>query len=263
MKICHESPLELLEVSLEYNDYQYILPHYYVKYSQYKNFMLEYRKQPNSFIILDNGIFEGDIFPENELISMIQEIEPDIFIIPDSWNNATESQKNAKYWVNVMSSQLPKRTKLRGVIQCTDLMVGSSLYQQYIDLGIRHIAFNHSSVAYKEFFPHKNELISKMMGRIYFINKLEQMNILDKTVYHHLLGCSLPQEFMYYEGYDFIKSVDTSNPVIFGMLGKIYEPKGMFEKPSQQIEVFMEEDCSKHTGTVMYNINYFKNLIQN
>jgi len=40
MKISHEVPLSLLEKSLMFNDYQYVLPHLIDKYNEYKLFML-------------------------------------------------------------------------------------------------------------------------------------------------------------------------------------------------------------------------------
>ena len=78
-----------------------------------------------------------------------------------------------------MKEILPENTKLMAVIQCTDYKIGSLLYGQYMDLGVEAIAFNHSSTAYQDFFPHENISISKMMGRIYFINQLKKKNIID------------------------------------------------------------------------------------
>ena len=83
IKICHESPLCLLEESLKYNDYQYVLPFFWDRFTEYKEFMLDYRKHKDSFIILDNGLFEGEVPTHQELINIIYEIKPDIFIVPD------------------------------------------------------------------------------------------------------------------------------------------------------------------------------------
>jgi hypothetical protein len=43
----------------------------------------------------------------------------------------------------------------------------------------------------------------------------------------------------------FIKSVDTSNPVIVGALGQFYEEYGLLTKPKNKIEEFMEREFSK------------------
>jgi hypothetical protein len=41
MKISHEVPLELLEWSKTTNDYEYILPYFYKRYPEYKEFYLQ------------------------------------------------------------------------------------------------------------------------------------------------------------------------------------------------------------------------------
>jgi prephenate dehydrogenase len=166
--------------------------------------------------------------------------------------------------MNTVKEQLPKTTNLMAVIQCTDYSIGSSLYQEYIDLGIRHIAFNHSSTAYQQFFPHKNISVSKMMGRIYFINKLMENNIIDSSVHHHLLGCAIPDEFKYYgPGYEFIKTLDTSNPVVWGCKGYSYlENITSIEKPKEKIEEFFDKNLDgTQIQLIFNNIKTFKSYL--
>lgn len=264
MQVSHELPLCLLNKGEQWNDYDFCLPTYWFKYKAYREYFIK-AKQNKRFIILDNGLFEGDSFTQDELIKLINELEPDIFVIPDVWNDAEQSYRNAKYWKNVISHQLPKNTKLMAVIQCTDFDIGSKLYLQYIDLGIKHIAFNHSSTAYQDFFPHENLSISKMMGRIYFINKLKKQNIIDEQIYHHLLGCSIPDELKYYgEGYKFIKSVDSSNPVVWGCKGHSYDEKiTSIEKPKEKIEEFFDKNLDYfQKELILDNIRKFRNYLK-
>ena len=263
MKVSHELPLCLLDKSKELNDYDFCLPTYWFKSEEYKQYFLN-AKAEGRFIIADNGLFEGDSFTQEQLIDFVNELQPDVFVIPDIWNDAFQSYRNAKYWINVMKEQLPKETKLMAVIQCTDFNIGSSLYQEYIDLGIKHIAFNHSSTAYQQFFPHKNLSVSKMMGRIYFINKLIENNIIDSTVHHHLLGCAIPDEFKYYgPGYEFIKTLDTSNPVVWGCKGYSYDDILVsIMKPSEKIEEFFYEDLASLFRELIFdNIKKFKSYL--
>ena len=158
VKVSHELPLCFLDKGKEWNDYDFCLPTYWFKSEKYKQYYLNAKKEER-FIIADNGLFEGDSFTEKQLIDFVNELQPDIFVIPDVWNDAFQSYRNAKYWFNVMKDQLPENTNLMAVIQCTDYAIGSSLYQEYVDLGIKHIAFNHSSTAYQQFFPHKNLIL--------------------------------------------------------------------------------------------------------
>lgn len=258
MKISHEVPICLLNDSLKFNDYDYCLPLFYELYPLYRKFYKSLNEK-NRFIILDNGLFEGKVYKDSELLTFINEIQPNIFIIPDSWNDDGICKEHAVNWIK---KKLNPKVKLMGVIQCTDLKIGSDLYKFYQDIGIDHIAFNHSSSAYKKFFPHQNELISKMMGRIYFINYLLDKGIINQKGYHHLLGCSNYAEFQYYgKGYEFIKSVDTSNPVIFGLNGVIYKEQGMSNKPHQQIAEYMNKPVSEiQRETIICNINLFKQM---
>ena len=150
------------------------------------------------------------------------------------------------------------------VIQCTDYNIGSSLYREYIDLGIKCIAFNHSSTAYQQFFPHENLSVSKMMGRIYFINKLKAGGLIEHHIHHHLLGCAIPDEFKYYgPGYEFIKTLDTSNPVVWGCKGHSYDDViTSIEKPTEKIEEFFNKDLDHLDKELIFdNIKKFKSYL--
>ncbi len=255
MLISHEVPLDLLDVSLTFNDYDYLLPHYYVKYPKYKEFYLK-SKEKGRTIIMDNGLFEGGVFPDKELISIINEIKPNIFIVPDAWNDNIATLENAKKWMR-LKPQLPKETDLMVVMQGRTLHSISTLYGDCCNIGYKHFAFNHSSKAYSYEFSHPNKQISAMMGRVYFISKMLNDGPLKIENYHHLLGCSLPQEVQYYGEYDFIKSIDTSNPVILGAQGIKYGCK-LIDKPKEKIEEFMEKDLASNLKDIIFNINSFK-----
>jgi len=259
MKISHEVPLSMLKESFKFNNYDYLLPHL-LKHPEYKAHFVE-AKSKNRFIIMDNGLFENVFHSEEELLDVIKEYKPNIFIIPDAWNSPSVSLNNAEKWVK--RNDLPAETKLMGVIQCNTLDEAKDLYKSYENLGITHIAFNHSSAIYPRIFPHKSKLVSQAMGRIRLINELLDSGVINTNFYHHLLGCSLPQEFMYYEGYDFINSVDTSNPVISGILNIPYKQMGSLSKPKTKIDEFIDVDLSLHKPTIYYNINTFKQYCMN
>lgn len=262
MNISHEVPLCLLKRSLLFNDYQYVLPHLIDKYEQYKEHMLDYRKQENSFIICDNGLFEGVTHTTEDLIAKINLIKPDIFIVPDNWNDKDTTYKNAKYWMNTLKSQLPPETNLMVVMQ--GMLSFMELYQECEDLGYKHFAFNHSSAAYQKMFFHPNKLINQALGRQHTINRMKHLGSIKNNHYIHLLGASLPQEFSYYKDpyFDFIKSVDSSSPIINGILGNYYKEHGLFFKPSEKIETFFEDDLDGKIGCITFNINEFKRFVK-
>lgn len=259
MKVSHESPLCLLDDSLSYNNYQYCLPRFYKKYPQYKEFFLKYRKQPDSFIILDNGLFEGDSFTNGQLLELINEIKPDIFVVPDEWNDYKKTLENAKYW----KTKIKPDTNLMVVLQGTSYYELSSLYEICDkELDYTHFAINHSSKTYFYEYPNSNPQIAAMMGRIGIINKLLYEGIININKYHHLMGASVPTEFQYYKSleYDFLKSLDTSSPIINGIKGIRYTEQ-IFDKPKDKIETFMEEDLASALEDIKFNINKFKDWI--
>lgn len=261
MKIFHELPLCLLDQAYNMTDGDYCLPHLVDKYKEYKNYFLKARKD-GRFIICDNGLFEGITHTENDLLEKINLINPNIFIVPDVWNNTDLTLRNARYWMNNYKNDLPYLTNLMVVLQGETYSNIKLLYQHCIDLGFTYFAFNHSSIAYQNIFPHKNKLISQMMGRINLVGRLSNEGLISDSHYIHLLGCSLPQEFMHYEGYDFIKSVDTSNPIIKGLKGEVYDYFKSFTKPSEKIEEFMELEIGNNKlSAVLYNVKMFRRYI--
>jgi hypothetical protein len=63
---------------------------------------------------MDNGLFEGVTHTTQDLLEKIDLIKPDIFIVPDEWNDSTITAKNAKHWLQY---KMPMRTKLMVVLQ--------------------------------------------------------------------------------------------------------------------------------------------------
>ena len=82
MKICHECPVDLLEESKVFNDYEYSLLHL-MKIPEYK----EFYKKTERMHILDNSAFEyqfiGEKFDISYYMSIIEELEPTHVIVPD------------------------------------------------------------------------------------------------------------------------------------------------------------------------------------
>lgn len=260
IKISHESPLCLLGDSLRYNDYQYILPYFWYRFEEYKNFMIEYGGQVGSFIILDNGLFEGETYTIDNLVLLVNEVKPDIFIVPDEWNNPTTTHVNAKYWAGLHKSKiLPENTKLMVVLQGKTFSEIKQLYRQCVDLGYTHFAFNHSSISYES-----TKFESKSRGRIELIHECVNEGIIKPNHYIHLLGAIDINEFSIYETYfpGLINSIDTSSPVLLGCYERLYNIYTSTTKPPGKIEDFFEKhlniDQKYHIFT---NINTFKNIV--
>jgi hypothetical protein len=134
-------------------------------------------------------------------------------------------------------------------------------YQTLIDLGYKHIAFNHSSIAYQE-SGYESSLKNQMYGRMEFIRQLVESNTIRDTYYHHLLGCSLPQEAMVYKDWKFIKSIDTSNPILVGAEGVRYTDSGITWKPKEKLAHYFEKDLSDQLEDITFNIQKFRKYVK-
>jgi hypothetical protein len=257
MKVSHELPIELLHYSYQWNDIDYCLPHLIDKYDRYRLFFQKARLDQR-FIIMDNGLFENVKHTTEDLLSKINLIHPDIFIVPDEWNDSNTTLRNAKHWMLNYKDKLPEGTNLMAVCQGKDMGGLISTYQTLVDIGYKHIAFNHSSIAYTEFYPQHKPVYAQMLGRIELIRMLIEKDTARKDVYHHLLGCSLPQEFMAYTKFDWINSVDTSNPIIVGSEGVRYGDNGIDYKPKTKIEELFDVNLEDKMEDIIFNINKFK-----
>jgi hypothetical protein len=261
MKISHELPLALMHYAYKWNDYDYCLPHLIDQYDQYRIFFQKSRLDKR-FIIMDNGLFEGVLHTTEDLLEKINLVRPDIFIVPDAWNDSTTTLVNAKSWMINHKPNLPEGVNLMAVCQGSDMGELITTYQTLVDLGYTHIAFNHSSIAYQKEYEGLDHLKAAMYGRMEFIRRLVASNTIRKSHYHHLLGCSLPQEFMSYKDWTFVKSVDTSNPILVGAEGQRYTDSGLTWKPKEKLEHYFEKDLSGQVEDITFNIQQFRKFIK-
>ena len=261
MKISHELPLSLMHNAYKWNDYDYCLPHLIDHYDQYRTFFQKSRLDKR-FIIMDNGLFEGVTHTTEDLLEKINLVRPDIFIVPDAWNDANTTLVNAKSWMINYKQYIPEGINLMAVCQGQDMTELTTTYQTLVDLGYTHIAFNHSSIAYQKDYDGMDHLKAAMYGRMEFIRKLVASGTIRKSNYHHLLGCSLPQEFMSYKDWTFIKSVDTSNPILVGAESQRYTDNGILWKPKEKLEYYFEKDLNGQIEDIIFNVNRFRKFIK-
>jgi hypothetical protein len=102
-----------------------------------------------------------------------------------------------------------------------------------------------------------------MYGRDAMIHRMLADGTINVDKPHHLLGCGLPQEFDSYRGYNWIDSLDTSNPVVAGIKGIRYNgTKGLEDKPSQKLFTMINQNIDDDTlGKIYYNIECFRSIV--
>ena len=110
-----------------------------------------------------------------------------------------------------------------------------------------------------------NKWAKYAVGRLILLNRLYNDDVLDIEKPHHLLGASLPWEFALYSLNDlseYIETVDTSNPIVAGILGKKYEPDfGLMEKWSVKLVDFIDAELTEQQiYDSFWNITQFRKL---
>ena len=257
IKIAHESPLSIFDQVQSLTDYDYALVHLFEENEEYFN-KFKLALQNGREVILDNSIFElGEAFDTEKYRTWIEKLQPTWYIIPDSLENRNKTMANIRDW----DFRIPGKSI--GVVQGKSYEEIVGCYR-FIKDKVDMIAISFDYSLFEKEYPvrlaAKNKYYSYMMGRIGLIKRLLVDNIIDKSKPHHLLGCGLPQEFMHYRTYEWIYSLDTSNPIVHGIKGIRYKDNGLDNKESVKLFTMIEEKVTSKWEDIEYNMFVFKTL---
>jgi len=264
MIVAHEAPIPYMGEVRELTDYCYLLPHLLDESEDYKQYFEESKKL-GRYIIMDNSLHElGQPYDLDRLSYWLDYFKPNEFIVPDYWQEKTQTLVSAKSWIK---KSYPENTTPVAVVQANDKVEAWECYIILKMQGYRKIAFSYGADWYYEeglaSTPDKNNVfLTKAHGRYNTIKSLYSNGAISSTDKVHLLGCNVPQEFSWYfkEDFPFIESIDTSNPVIHGLAGIKYGEEGLKEKISTKVDKF--EGNVKNWDIALYNINKFKSFIK-
>ncbi len=257
MKVSHEVPRCLLTASPEFNDYDYALPHLFDQDEEYLQYFMD-AKADGRYIIMDNSLHElGEAYDHERLRYWVSVIEPDEFIVPDVWMRCAETAAQAKYWKQF---KYPKKTKLTAVIQGKDKNDAYLCANLLTNLGYKKLCVSYGATWYNDFFPHTNADMGKALGRVRFVQGLLNLNQM-KDIKFHLLGCSIPQEFSWYDKHPQIESIDTSNPVMAGLEDTLYSDYGLNSKPKANMNDYFDIDFEKVDYlNIIHNTTKFREI---
>jgi len=254
-KVSHEVPLVLLEKSREFNDYDYALVHLFETLPEYYNF---YKKsvEMGRDVLLDNSIFElGKAFDQERFAYWVKALKPTRYIIPDVLDSMVGTVENLYKW-NSNYKDLPGR-KI-GVLQGDNLEDLITCYKE-INFYCDEIAISFNYKYYGD------TVMDWYLGRPKLIRYLYDNHILNRNKPHHLLGASLPQEFKFYRDskYDFINSLDTSSPIVHGLLKIRYKPGfGLHSKKSIKLVDLIDSTVDDEQMRIInYNLKEFRSYV--
>ena len=261
MKVSHEAPIPYMKQVRGMIDYDYCLPHLLDESDEYLDYFIE-SKEMGRYIIMDNSLHElGEPYDSERLAHWLYYFKPDEFIVPDYWQDKTATLVSAKEWIN---KKYPENTTPVAVVQGKNKNEARECYRILKYQGYEKIAFSYGADWYyneglSTTSIKSNNYITKAYGRYNFIKELYEDNTINKTDNVHLLGCNVPQEFSWYKDMPFIKTIDTSNPVIHGLSGIKYNGWGLDNKISTKVDKFKGE--AEHWDTAVYNIQKFKEFL--
>jgi hypothetical protein len=258
IKISHETPFCMLEKSLEFNDYQYALPHLLESNEEYRNHFLKC-KEMGIEIYLDNSLHElGYAMDADTLLKWINILRPSNFFIPDVWEDKDASVRNARQWATI---ELPKEVMKVAVVQAKSAHEAMLCTQTYKDLGYKKIAYSYGASYYNEVCPHPNKDLGKAIGRFIVLSSLYEQRILTKFDRVHLLGTSSPIEFGMYKNLECIESIDTSNPIMAAIGEMPYTKMGLQSKPIANMNNFQDINVEDlNLELIDWNVTMFKEI---
>lgn len=259
MKIAHEAPISIIDKVDEVTDYSYALVHLFEENDKYYNKFVE-AKSKGREVLLDNSIFElGTAFNGDVYAEWILRLGPDWYIVPDVLDDAVGTIDSFDSFVSTYTG-LPGKviavaqgSNYSDLVECYKYLAN----HQFVDKVA--LSFNHPF--YQE-FPGETKYHRMMNGRQQTLIRMYNEGIIKTDKPHHLLGCGLPQEFNLYNNleWNWIDSLDTSNPVVHGLLGIRYSPHGLSNKESVKLFTLIDEDVLDRWDDIIYNIQAFRKL---
>lgn len=263
MRIAHEAPLCLMDLVQEYTDYDYALVHLFEEIPEYYEFF-ERAIAQGRHVILDNSIFElGEAFDSNKFANWIERLRPPEYIVPDALEDIHNTISNFEKWEKYFGDVPGDRI---GVVQGKTYEEIVECYK-FMDAHADKIAISFDYSLYEEETPsYLNKYEAWMEGRVNMLTRMYVSDIINTEKPHHLLGASLPQEFVSYKNTKWIDTIDTSNPVVHGIKDILYKVVlgregymySLDNKESVKLFTLMDEDVLDKKTEVLYNILAFR-----
>lgn len=222
MKISHESPKELLKLSIIYNDFDYCLLPLALKDPDYLQF---YKDSINKGrrVILDNGLWEGHVPDHEEYLDFIIEHGFNEIIPIDRWKDPKFTVESALKTKEDLVDRGYPDIKLACVVHGNNIA-------EYADCYIELSKFSDTIC-----FP--MELEHGKFSRSDVLNKLDPY--INFQIKHHILGINNPIELLSLKKIPWVDSIDTSSPILHGMLDIEYNEFGLKAKsPIKMIDLY-------------------------
>ncbi|HHW90915.1 MAG TPA: hypothetical protein GX745_08455 [Clostridiales bacterium] len=245
IKTYHEAPKSLFKVMQTYTDGDYALVHLFESDPTYYNLFVQALAQGRD-VILDNSVFElGEAADGPMFAGWVRKLKPTWYIVPDVLEDASATIDRFHQFTSEYPDLPGKRI---GVVQGESMSEVIRCYKA-LEPECDMMAFSFDFSWWLDLFPVGGDANtptkwhSFARGRVWMLEELLRRKVINRYKPHHLLGVALPQEMKYYASmkklepgnWSWIRSVDTSNPVVHGLKGIAYDAKGLQDKETQKL----------------------------
>lgn len=227
--ISHEIPLALIDEHQDkVSDYMYVLLHKMIEDPVYAQKAYDYKKAGHK-LYLDNSCFELGASLDNDLLyEYCEKLNPDVVILPDVLGDKNATIKRTFDFLDRYPHVGNYGMAVAQGSTRSELMECYATFRDYRneeehDIFMLGFPFVFSWV--------DRDPASQTAARIELLRFMHDNSIIDKNRCHHLLGTWQANEFSRYRDYDWIHSIDTSNPVMAAIDGSRYSDMGLFQKP--------------------------------
>lgn len=257
IKTYHEAPKSIFNKvqSMTYGDYA--LVNLFDDEEYYRQFDPEKRD-----VILDNGVFElGTAFDSDVFASWVEKLRPTWYIVPDVLEDGEATVARFMEFI-CKYKNLPG--KIIGVAQGKNYDDYIKCYRS-IEPYCDKVGISFDCSWYRDGVDTDNPWTQLAMGRVNTLMRMVGDGIINRNKPHHLLGVSVPQEMAIYSAFqkdgdfEWIDSVDTSNPVVHGLKGIKYADSGLLSKESKKLYTMINAEVSDEQWQLIeHNIKTFR-----
>jgi len=176
-----------------YNDYYFVLP-----ILMEDPVYLEFMKNTNKYIMLDNGTYESGVPDVDNLLDLARQVKAKEVVLPDFLYRTEETREATRYFINTLSSEELLEFRWMLVPQADTIFDWMKVYTEFVE------EFGH--VAHSIGIP-------KCPGKPLYFRTVAVQTLYERGQLankpHHLLGMNDPSEILYLR---FARSMDTGWP---------------------------------------------------
>ena len=264
--ISHEIPRCLIDEHQDFiSDYQFVLLHKILEDKDYAEMVCEFAGC-GEFTYLDNSCFElGESLDNDILYEWFTRIEPNYVILPDVLGDKKRTLERSFEFVNDYPD-----TIIHGmpVIQGSTPDEMIECYNEFMKFGVGHqgriLGFPIIGIPFVYSWADKDPTL-QANERIKLLEKMDK-ECINKSLKHHLLGSWQAREFAHYRDYNWIHSIDTSNPVMAALDGTPYarcaHGWGLTQKPISTFDsVYDMKEEDINLNLLYYNVDSFRQIV--